>query len=74
MTHCVIEPMHLESFEIYCEENDIHYEYYCEDGEYVIDGLHVFMKLSDYVNWWTADEHWWKRNAWNYQDKKGGGE
>ena len=52
MTHCVIEPMHLESFEIYCEENDIH----CEDGEYRIDGLHVFMKLGDYLGWYTDAE------------------
>ncbi len=49
MVHCIIEPENIEDFEMYCEENDIDYEYYCEDGKYEIDGLHIFMRLNDYL-------------------------
>jgi len=53
MTHCIIEPMDIESLEAYCEKNDIYYEYFLEDGECVVDGLHIFMRLSDYLAWWA---------------------
>lgn len=50
--NCTIEPMYCESFEIYCEDHDIDYEFIANDDE----GMRVWIMMSDYLDWYSGSD------------------